>query len=519
MNNNKVKYHTRLIPRSHLNLNSQTAHTVIKNSLCDTAEPPVATVLGEYGIDIVETRLVWWELEKEKGCFDFSRLEDEIKKIKAANMKVGLFPWFQHPPKWVLEDESYTKLKCLNHGTQSTIVSLWDEKLLKEYDRLYKVVAEKLSGQLDFLYIGVYGDFGELFFPNGVEHYLFSPPGNHGCLWCGDRKARESFATFLREKYSTVEKLNKAWKTKGIDFCDAMHIDESDSFVKKHDFAVWYTESLMDFADKVCAIARKYFPDIPAGLPIGHMYEPVNIGQIKSKAAKLAAKYNLTARWTGWANLGEFEMSNICARRIASPAKFYGAEFGVEAALFLSKEVAIHAMFEAISSSAQLIHNDPGNIVRGMETYKLFKDIRETKPYISKTAVFYPLEGEMCKVVNIQDYFKKIAPLRRICDYEIVDSYMISDGFLDGIDTLIFDENTPILSEMERIISDYVKNKGLKLLCLGSSMPYVADEDEKRTLGCEIFNEEIPQKDICYTTQFEDFSMVFDLNEAKINKI
>ena len=80
MSDNKVKYHTRLIPKSHLNLNTQTAQTVIKNNLCDTAEPSVAMSLGEYGMDVVETRLV---------CLGASMPyvvdEDEYKTIDCEN--------------------------------------------------------------------------------------------------------------------------------------------------------------------------------------------------------------------------------------------------------------------------------------------------------------------------------------------------------------------------------------------------------------------------------------------------
>ena len=72
---NELRYHTRLIPKSHLNLATPTANTVVMNRLCDTAEAPIAQALDEYGIDIVETRLVWWELEPQKGVFDFLRTE------------------------------------------------------------------------------------------------------------------------------------------------------------------------------------------------------------------------------------------------------------------------------------------------------------------------------------------------------------------------------------------------------------------------------------------------------------
>lgn len=507
---NELRYHTRLIPKSHLNLATPTAKTVVMNRLCDTAEPATAQALDEYGIDIVETRLVWWELEPKKGVFDFSRIEEEIQKIKSTKMKVGLFPWLQHPPKWVLENSGYTRLRCLTHNTESTLISLWDERLLEEYDRLYEAIAKRLKGEIDFLYVGVYGDYGELFFPNGVEHYLFSPPNNHTCLWCGDEKAKASYARFLNEKYGTPDAMNRAWKTEDLTFETAMSFSQKDSFLKKWDFATWYTSSMMDFADRVCAIARKHFPTIPAALPIGHVHEPLAVGQIKSLAAKLAAKYRLTARWTGWAYLGTFEQSNICARRIASAAKFYGADFGVEAALFLSKEVAPHALFEAISNGASMIHNDPGNILRALETYQIYKNMNRAEPYVCKTAIFYPIEGEQCGLVDMDRFFQTIAPLRRRFDYELVDSHMIRDGILTQLNRLIFVENTPLRSETEKLLREAVNTTGLTLECLGAELPFIVDDPDERRLICRPFEEEIPQKNFLYTTEFEGHTVRFD---------
>lgn len=517
MDSERLFYHTRLIPKEYLNLDTPMGKTVVINKLCDTAEPYVLDVMKDYGIDMVETRLVWWGLEKEKGVYDFSRLEDEIEKIKKAGMKVGLFAWLQHPPEWFVENEDYTHLTCIEHNEKSRLISLWDERLIEIYDRLYSVIAEKIGEKIDYWYIGVYGDYGELFFPNAVRHYRFLSEHNHTGLWCGDEKARKSYEKFLRNKYKTEENLNKSWKTENVKFENTMYFAENDSLNKKLDFRAWYCGSMSDFTDKVCAIARKHFPNIKMALPIGHTYEPLEIGQIKSHASKIAAKYNITARWTGWAYFGDFEMTNICARRVASAAKFCGTDFAVEAALYLEGDTASHAIFEALSNSAVLLHNDPGNIMRGMEVYKEFKNLDKPPLYECKTAVFYPIEAEQCGVIDIEKFWGEIAVLRRSFDYEIADSYMIEDGFLDNIETLVFASNTPLTSAVAEVIMKHVNEKGLKLFCTDGNMPYIMDGESKKTLPCEILGKEITENTKrIYRTEFPDYTLVFNAEENKI---
>ena len=63
-------YHTRHIPIEHLKLTTQTAHKVIKNGLTTCLDPDKISKLVDMGIDTIELRLVWWELEKKKNQFE-----------------------------------------------------------------------------------------------------------------------------------------------------------------------------------------------------------------------------------------------------------------------------------------------------------------------------------------------------------------------------------------------------------------------------------------------------------------
>lgn len=236
----------------------------------------------------------------------------------------------------------------------------------------------------------------------------------------------------------------------------------------------------MDFTDKVCAIVRKHFPTVRAALPIGCVGENLYNGQIKSRSAKIAAKYDITARWTGWCLDGEFELSNIGTRRVSTASAFYGADFGLETPLYLSEKTAPHALFEVLSNNTTIIHNDPGNIFRAYDIYKPLRNYSVSVPFECNKAVFYPLEGEQLGKIDFYDEYRHdCAKLRRYCDFEVTDSCMLKDGYKND---LIFTPNVPLLSETAELI----KKIGLNAIYCEDTPPIIIETGEKFYYGTPI---------------------------------
>ena len=97
--------------------------------MCDVLDGDMPARLRDRGVEVIETRLVWWEMEKEPGRLDFSRLDRDIEKIENTGLKPGLFPWFQHPPSWYdPQHTSHMRFRCLEHDRDSTILSQWTRK-------------------------------------------------------------------------------------------------------------------------------------------------------------------------------------------------------------------------------------------------------------------------------------------------------------------------------------------------------------------------------------------------------
>ena len=511
----RMYYHSRCIPFESLRMDTSMAQQCYENMLTRTLTDECLPKLKDYGIEIVELRCVWAEIEREKGIFDLSRVKNDIKILKENGIGVGIFPWFQYPPAWV---KDITMLKCAVHGIENTVMSLWDEKTLEAYDRLYGMLKRELGNDIDFIYAGIYGDYGEVCTVDENHHYHFMSKENHNCLWCGDELARRDYKNHLQNKYGTIENLNEAWGTAVGSFDDELITIEG-NVTMKLDFSRWYANALLEFTDKVCAIIRKHFPDVRIGLPIGQPDEHLEAQTIKSQSAKIAAKHNMYARWTGLIYRGSFARNHILTRRVSTAAKFYGARFGIEAALILNKETAFDAIYETASNNATLLHNDPGNIIRAEEIYNQFKAMDIEAPFTSDLAVFYPVEAEQCKMLDINAFYEEMGFFRKRRDYEIADSYMIKDGYLKTVKKLLLAKNTIITKDTLSDIEDFIKDGGICYVVEGFE-PTVLETGEKVTVGEKIegydfFGEE---KEVFYTDH-GSYITEYVPHEGRINHI
>ena len=451
----KCYIHTRHIPREHINLETPMGKRIETNGLLDILEGDNIKVIAEAGVEYIETRLVWACLEKEEGRLDFSRVDRDFARIEALGFKPALFVWPQHIPAWV----EITKLKCLEHGTEGSVPSLWDERLLGYYDHVYGEIAKRYGDRIKFLYFGIYGDYGEYTYLIGVKQYIFSSPHTHPGKWCGDALARKDFASRMKEKYGSIEELNKAWGTDFGSFSEDIMPSVGFGGRAELDRERWYADSLTAFTDKVCAIIRKHFPDTRGAMPLGIVGDVDGLN--KSDAVKICKKYSITPRWTGWAHLGDFGRSDSLCKRVSSAARFYGTDFGLEAALELYEENAGNAVFEAVSNGASLIHNDPKNYERAIGLYKRLAGMLSGEMPIIDTAVYYPLEDIWVKRIDIFDFARDTGIIRAHLDYELCDSYMIGDGFLDGMKRLILTDGVTLTGVAFDKISAFKEKGGI----------------------------------------------------------
>jgi hypothetical protein len=460
----RPKFHSRHIPIELLNLNTPTGKEVVRNGLCDAIKPDMLKRLRDLGVELIEMRFVWWEIEPEPGRFDWSRALRDIDAVLDAGLKVGMFAWFQYPPTWYDPDHKFhARSRALGSNVESSILSLWDPKTIEVYDRLLGISAEKLKGRLSFVYNAIAGTYGEMDFSSAANHYKFSSPVE-GYLM-GDRCARASFGKAMQQKYGSIVALNKAWEVKATGFDDDLMPKlpfAKNSLRRRDDCVQWSTGTLLDFADRVCGLYKKHFPGIPGGLPLGFIQEVPWVGQIKSLAAKLGAKHGLTSRWTGCAVLGEFGRSHLLARRLASAAHFYGSPFGTEAALILDARNAANGLYEDLANGASIVHDDPQNIFRAAEVHKTLRPLLVVDPPETFVAVFYPVDDDMLLLDGFswKTLVDRCAELRRETDFDVCDGYMIADGYLKNKRDIVFPVGAHLREETAHAIVDFAAQCG-----------------------------------------------------------
>jgi hypothetical protein len=466
METRRPKFHSRHIPIEHLNTETPMGKDVVRNGLCDAIKPDVLKQLRDLGVDLIETRLAWWEIEPEPGRFYWDRLLRDIDAVQDAGLQSGIFAWLQYPPAWYdPQGEAHARPQALGSGLNASILSFWDPKTLETYDRLLEAIAEKLKGRIQFVYNAISGNYGEVTYELGAKHYKFSSPGSSTDCFLGDRCARASFAKELQQKYGSPDALAKAWDLSIASFNDDLmpKLPFNNAPLRQRDDCVlWATESLMAFADQVCGLYKKHFPGVPGGLPIGFVEENILVGQIKSRAAKLAAKYGLTARWTGCAYLGSFDRSHLLARRIASAAHFYGAPFGTEAALIINAENAANALYESFSNGASLVHDDPQNMLRSLEVQRAMRPKMVVDPPVCSLAAFYPVEDEMLQTEGYswKQLVSRSASLRQLTDFDVCDGLMIADGYLAQKRDLVFLTHTHLRKETAQAVAQFAATTG-----------------------------------------------------------
>ena len=423
-------YHTRHIPAEHLRLHTRGGRICLyTNRLCAVTQPENLAALKAQGVDTVELRLTWEEIERERGVFDFSRFDREVRRVESAGLAVGLMAWFNYAPKWYRG----TVFGCAEHECDGGTLSPWDPDTLRQIDRLYGEVAKRYGERIGFIYVTGSGDFGEPVCPQGVAHYRFNALHNHGGIaWTGDPFARAAWA---KVSPVSVEKV----------------LDGEADDATCRAYARFVAETTATYIAEVYRITRRHFPKARFGVPLGHFADFPH-GQWRTLVIRkmCAVSPDFTARWSGMGFVKGFANGNVPARRISSAAHFYGCRFGEEAAWFIDRDLAPTALYETIANGSTMLHNDFGNILKADPEVNRMMRSPLYDPPVTEVALLWP-DWEEARLAGrdpqdcaeaggyVRRMREKAAGIRALTDYAICDSAMVGDGFLEkcGVKKLV----------------------------------------------------------------------------------
>lgn len=487
-----IRLHSRHIPAEHLALNDF-AKSVRTDSHATCLEPDRIVDFSRWGVDTIELRLCWWALEKTPGVLDFSRFDRDLGRVEAAGMKGGLMCWFFFPPDWCKDG---VRFRCTRHGADANMLSPWDPQSVAVADRIYAATAARYGKRIDFIYVMSCGDYGESMFPCGVGHYRFSSPHTHpGICWAGDRLARAAWAKISPVSVEDVlsGRADRATKLRYVDFCQ---------------------ERVAGYTAEVFDVVRRRFPWARYGHPIGGAEELCGNSRSLTVKRLCEVSTNITVRWTSLGGERDFGLSNFKARRVSSACRFYGCAFGEELShpmCLTNAELCAHASYELIANNATMLHNDylpmklcGDDVVRKMSALKV-------SPPETDVAVLWPdVDAALDALEREEDPHRleqpawiflynlvlaKARKMRMHTDYEICDTRMIRDGFLEkmGIRKLV--AFFPIPPETERTLAGFRARGG-----------EFSDGGEYLT---------VPDR-IVYRTHHRDYDSSFDPQTGKI---
>ncbi len=454
----------------------------------------IARLYKSLGVTSIESYVTWETCERKgEGQWDWSEWDKTVKVLKDNNLQwvpfLILAPAYS-TPDWFRASTDHFPCRCLEHGIDSKIESLWNPNLPKRIDGFIAEFSKRYKGTgvIESVLLGIQGDFGEAIYSVWGGGWTFNVPGeyhNHAGYWCDDPYALAGFREFTQKRYKEIAKLNKLWGTEfndfnNIDFPGRKHelkafeekVKTGDPLARRRwvDFIDWYRADMTDLAEWWISTTREYFPNTPIYLCTGGDAVPQH-GSNFAEQTRVAAKYGAGVRIT---NEGSNYANNFSLTRwVASAGKHYGAYYGFEPAGAEDEKGIIARIYNATASGANQLHDYPGNVTSTKERMKVqqmhLKYLFHVDKPIVPVALWYPnvsltlnWEGKKsADVVSLSSgYIDMAAQFRDYTDFDYVDESMLRTGALSHNKVLVIIKGEVMEPSDAKRISDWAKKGG-----------------------------------------------------------
>jgi hypothetical protein len=358
------------------------------------------------GITSLQSYVPWSEVESVEGSRDFSAYDPLVEALRRHGLKwvpfLILGPYYA-TPKWFLNSGQSLFAKCLEHGRESKVQSIWNPHLPRFVERFIEVFAERYgsSGLIESICLGISGNWGEAIYP--ATGCFLGGFHVHPGWWCGDEYAKRDFRARMLERYGVIEGLNSRWGTRfrdqsAIAFPDvsrptleflfsefkrrvptsckpllksikgaltvrvirtlprrfrsricAIEDHPNPTLRRCLDFVQWYQDSMTRWAKHWIKSASSHFAGPSIYLVTGGDGEPW-LGADFSAQVAVAAKFGAGVRITNHSD--HYADSFARSRLVTSASKYYRAFFTTEEAGVNSAAGVTMRVFDALSSGA-----------------------------------------------------------------------------------------------------------------------------------------------------------------------
>ncbi|MBI3680012.1 MAG: beta-galactosidase [Acidobacteria bacterium] len=410
---------------------------------------PLVRALGFNG---VESYVKWDFVERSPGVFDWSFYDavvDEIEKHGLQWFPLLIVGSAYTLPDWYHDSAENAGFVCLEHRMRNDIQTIFSDNQVKYVRRFLGEFGKHYGGRRGLLGIrlGPSGNYGEAQYPaRGDWGYRGQPIHTHIGYWAADPRASVSFRHWLRQRYATVEDLNRSWGDRFPSF------DQVQTFLpvtaatrrKRIDFADWYMGAMSEWCAKWAQWAREALPHTVIHQSSGG-WGPIEIGTDYTHQARTMAALKGGIRLT---NEADNYADNFAITRMASSAaRFYGAQLGYEPGGFGSVRGVMARLYNCLTNGGEHLFYYHPNLTANDQALQAWVKTaslldRRAKPVVD-VATFYPdtsikLDDEVIRY-RFGGIFLAIArELRSAFDHDFVSEQMIEDGALEKYKVLVF---------------------------------------------------------------------------------
>jgi hypothetical protein len=396
--------------------------------------------LKDCGVTSVQIYTFWKVFEPGgRGRFDWSFYDREAALLQEAGLKYVPFilmgPKYA-APQWWLESADHVGLRCLEHGKDSLVESIWNQQFHKEISRVLEAFAKHYSpmGVLESVQPGICGDYGEAIMP-----VIGNWPGDyhtHQGYWCGGADALASFQAWLADRFGSVQALNAAWRSHYSTMAEVKPFlpHQAPSRTAYFDFLAWYRGEMTAYVDFWMRECRRLFPDLPVYMCTGGYEEPEHASSFSSQA-RIAARYSGGIRLTNEGN--KFYDNFFSTAYTRSACDFYGAYLGLEPVGPMTDKGVMARIFGSADFGNRQMFHYFGNLFEdnlkprpAADALRNYNSLVQARSMIESVAFFWndyyaALQGGMPEVVN-----RALRFVRRITQCLPVNEEMILDGAL-----------------------------------------------------------------------------------------
>ena len=332
-------------------------------------------ILKALSVGSVESYVDWAGVEPQPGQWDWTQWDRQVAVLREAGLKWVPFliagPAYA-TPEWFQRSPDSHVCRCLEHGRDSAVQSIFNPQLRPQIERFLQAFAARYrdGGAIESVLLGISGIYGESIYAAGPEGGWTAnrtgPYHNHAGWWAGDADAAAAFRAAMRVRYGDLAALNRAWGTAHASFDEVAPFlpDRAPGDRARADFVEWYQQAMTDWAVFWVRAARRAFPATELYLCTGGDGNPVLGADFTAQAAAIAperAGIRITNEGSDY--LGNFSIT----REAATATRHYGTFCGFEPASHVDERGIVARIYNATASGARQLHDYKPNLLHNAD--------------------------------------------------------------------------------------------------------------------------------------------------------